>query len=89
MKHGTTEIAFVEDPDGYRIELIQKRGVSLSAVMPFSAPSSSCARTTSPPLFSRKPHDRRGSPHLTRSLTERLYAPEGLNLPRNRRAARR
>ena len=26
MKHGTTVIAFVEDPDGYRIELIQ-RGV--------------------------------------------------------------
>jgi lactoylglutathione lyase len=25
MKHGTTVIAFVEDPDGYRIELIQKR----------------------------------------------------------------
>jgi lactoylglutathione lyase len=25
MKHGTTEIAFVEDPDGYRIELIQAR----------------------------------------------------------------
>jgi len=25
MKHGTTEIAFVEDPDGYRIELIQVR----------------------------------------------------------------
>ena len=24
MKHGTTIIAFVEDPDGYRIELIQK-----------------------------------------------------------------
>ncbi|HBC43363.1 MAG TPA: lactoylglutathione lyase [Pseudanabaena sp.] len=23
MKHGTTEIAFVEDPDGYKIELIQ------------------------------------------------------------------
>lgn len=23
MQHGTTEIAFVEDPDGYRIELIQ------------------------------------------------------------------
>ena len=23
MKHGATEIAFVEDPDGYRIELIQ------------------------------------------------------------------
>ncbi len=22
MKHGTTHIAFVEDPDGYRIELI-------------------------------------------------------------------
>jgi lactoylglutathione lyase len=25
MKHGTTVIAFVEDPDGYKIELIQKR----------------------------------------------------------------
>ena len=25
MKHGTTIIAFVEDPDGYRIELIQKK----------------------------------------------------------------
>lgn len=25
MKHGRTVIAFVEDPDGYRIELIQKR----------------------------------------------------------------
>jgi lactoylglutathione lyase len=24
MKHGTPEIAFVEDPDGYRIELIQR-----------------------------------------------------------------
>ncbi len=24
MKHGTTVIAFVEDPDGYRIELIQR-----------------------------------------------------------------
>jgi lactoylglutathione lyase len=23
MKHGTTHIAFIEDPDGYRIELIQ------------------------------------------------------------------
>lgn len=25
MKHGSTVIAFVEDPDGYRIEFIQKR----------------------------------------------------------------
>ena len=25
MKHGTTVIAFIEDPDGYKIELIQKR----------------------------------------------------------------
>ena len=24
MKHGTTVIAFVDDPDGYKIELIQK-----------------------------------------------------------------
>ena len=23
MKHGTTEIAFIEDPDGYKIELIE------------------------------------------------------------------
>ncbi|MDE2116993.1 MAG: lactoylglutathione lyase [Betaproteobacteria bacterium] len=26
MKHGSTVIAFVEDPDEYRIELIQKKG---------------------------------------------------------------
>jgi lactoylglutathione lyase len=26
MKHGTTVIAFVEDPDGYKIELIERRG---------------------------------------------------------------
>lgn len=26
MKHGTTVIAFVEDPDGYRIEFIEHRG---------------------------------------------------------------
>jgi len=25
MQHGTTVIAFVEDPDGYKIELIQRR----------------------------------------------------------------
>jgi len=27
MKHGTTVIAFVQDPDGYKIELIQKNKV--------------------------------------------------------------
>ncbi|MBL8434035.1 MAG: lactoylglutathione lyase [Zoogloea sp.] len=26
MKHGSTVIAFVEDPDGYKIELIQSKG---------------------------------------------------------------
>ncbi len=26
MKHGTTVIAFVEDPNGYKVELIQKEG---------------------------------------------------------------
>lgn len=26
MKHGTTVIAFVEDPDSYKIELIERRG---------------------------------------------------------------
>ena len=25
MKHGTTVIAFVEDPDGYKIELIERK----------------------------------------------------------------
>jgi lactoylglutathione lyase len=25
MKHGTTVLAFVEDPDGYRVELIQEK----------------------------------------------------------------
>ncbi|HMK14198.1 MAG TPA: lactoylglutathione lyase [Burkholderiales bacterium] len=28
MKHGTTVIAFVEDPDGYKIEFIQKKAVA-------------------------------------------------------------
>jgi len=28
MKHGTTVIAFVEDPDGYKIELIQAKDTS-------------------------------------------------------------
>lgn len=27
MKHGTTVIAFVEDPDGYKIEFIEKNGL--------------------------------------------------------------
>ena len=26
MKHGTTVLAFVEDPDGYKVELIEGRG---------------------------------------------------------------
>jgi lactoylglutathione lyase len=25
MKHGSTVIAFVEDPDGYKVELIQSK----------------------------------------------------------------
>ncbi len=28
MQHGKTVIAFVEDPDGYRLELIQRRAVN-------------------------------------------------------------
>ena len=28
MKHGTTVIAFVEDPDSYRVELIERKGES-------------------------------------------------------------
>ena len=31
MKHGTSVIAFVEDPDGYRIELIQTREAGASS----------------------------------------------------------
>jgi lactoylglutathione lyase len=31
MKHGTTVIAFVQDPDGYKIELIQRKKVSGTA----------------------------------------------------------
>ena len=35
MKHGGTEIAFIEDPDDYKIELINltRRGASLIAPM--------------------------------------------------------
>ncbi len=28
MKHGTTVIAFIEDPDGYKVELVQKTTTS-------------------------------------------------------------
>jgi lactoylglutathione lyase len=28
MKHGTTVIAFVEDPDGYKIEFVQRRSAN-------------------------------------------------------------
>lgn len=28
MRHGSTVIAFVEDPDGYKVELIQARGAA-------------------------------------------------------------
>ena len=28
MKHGTTVIAFVEDPDGYKIEFVQRRAAA-------------------------------------------------------------
>ncbi len=28
MKHGTTVIAFVEDPDGYKIEFVQKKNAA-------------------------------------------------------------
>lgn len=28
MKHGTTVIAFVEDPDGYKIEFVQKKAAA-------------------------------------------------------------
>ena len=31
MKHGTTVIAFVEDPDGYKIEFVQKRSASAAS----------------------------------------------------------
>jgi lactoylglutathione lyase len=27
MKHGSTVIAFVEDPDGYKVEFVQRRSV--------------------------------------------------------------
>lgn len=31
MKHGSTVIAFVEDPDGYKVELIQQKAIASSA----------------------------------------------------------
>lgn len=34
MKHGTTVIAFVEDPDGYKIEFIEKRGAERLDAVP-------------------------------------------------------
>ena len=32
MRHGTTILAFIEDPDGYKIEFIQRKTRSASAV---------------------------------------------------------
>lgn len=37
MKHGSTVIAFVEDPDGYKVELIQLNSQSLSTKQPEAA----------------------------------------------------
>lgn len=40
MKHGTTVIAFVQDPDGYKVELIQAK----PAANPVPAPAQPTAR---------------------------------------------
>ena len=32
MKHGTTEIAFIEDPTGYKVELIQSKKIGFVAI---------------------------------------------------------
>jgi lactoylglutathione lyase len=40
MKHGTTVIAFVMDPDGYKIELIQRRSEGDAPVLPRVLPQS-------------------------------------------------
>ena len=32
MKHGTTVIAFLEDPDGYKVELIQLAALAATPV---------------------------------------------------------
>ncbi len=37
MKHGSTVIAFVEDPDGYKVELIQLNNRNLSTRQPEAA----------------------------------------------------
>ncbi len=37
MKHGSTVIAFVEDPDGYKVELIQLNSQSISTKQPEAA----------------------------------------------------
>ncbi|MEN3355902.1 MAG: lactoylglutathione lyase [Betaproteobacteria bacterium] len=34
MKHGTTVIAFVEDPDGYKIEFVQRKTASAATHSP-------------------------------------------------------
>ncbi|WP_017715136.1 lactoylglutathione lyase [Kamptonema formosum] len=39
MKHGTTIIAFVEDPDGYRVELIQQSTLISPADQQEAAPA--------------------------------------------------
>ncbi|NDJ15752.1 lactoylglutathione lyase [Myxacorys almedinensis] len=40
MKHGSTVIAFVEDPDGYKVELIQLKSQESTAQTPVAASTS-------------------------------------------------
>ena len=48
MKHGSTVIAFVEDPDGYRVELIQRSEASDGEPQ---RPASETARPASDPAI--------------------------------------
>jgi lactoylglutathione lyase len=49
MKHGSTVIAFVEDPDGYKVELIQLSSPSRSATTDPVNATDSVTATAAPP----------------------------------------
>ena len=79
MKHGTTVIAFVEDPDGYKVELIPAGDVEARVSAPAAAPEryagSEAPRTVLPVLqhlrgleCSEGPRPRGGHQHCLRVL---------------------
>ena len=84
MKHGTTVIAFVEDPDGYKIEFIQKRPSGLTpmihTILKMGDPR--LLRVAAPVAHFGTPELRA----LVADMFETMAAAQGVDWPRRRSA---